>query len=445
MAEAKTTRRGIFSWMLYDWAAQPYHTLLITFVFAPYFTAHVAANPVEGQQLWGLAGGIAGIVIALLAPVLGAMADISGPRKPYIAGFSALAIIGAALLYFALPWPDANIPLILAAFAIALIGLEFATVFTNAMMPGLVSRAELGKLSGSGWALGYVGGIVALIIVLGLMSANPESGKTLLGLSPIFGLDPQTHAGDRASGPLSAIWLLVFIIPLFLFTPDAPAISGKRLEVRAALAKLWSTIKTLPARRSYFAFLISSMIYRDGLNALYAFGGIYAAGVLGLSIIQIGIFGIVAAIAGALGAFVGGRLDSRYGPRRVVFWCCWLLAVSCAIIVSTTPQSVMFVLPVTNPSTPLIVFYIAGALIGAGGGALQAASRTLLVDQVEDHEVTEAFGLYALTGRATSFIGPLSIAIITGMTQSQRIGITPVVVLLAIGAIGLSWVSARKA
>lgn len=445
MAEAKTSRRGIFSWMLFDWAAQPFHTLLITFIFAPYFTAHVAQTPVQGQQLWGLAAGIAGLFIALLAPVLGAMADISGPRKPYIAGFTAISVIGAAMLYFALPWPDANIPLMLVAFGIGLIGLEFATVFTNAMMPGLVSRAELGKLSGSGWALGYIGGIVALVIVLGLMSADPESGKTLLGLAPIFGLDPQTHAGDRASGPLTAIWLLVFIIPLFLFTPDAPAINGKPLAVRDALQKLWATIKGLPSRRSYFAFLISSMIYRDGLNALYAFGGIYAAGVLGLSIIQIGVFGIVAALAGAIGAFVGGRLDSKYGPRHVVFWCCWILAIACAIIVSTTPESVLFVLPASSPSTPLVVFYIAGALIGAGGGALQAASRTLLVDQVQDHEVAEAFGLYALTGRATSFIGPFSIALVTAMTQSQRIGITPVVALLAIGAIGLSWVSARKA
>lgn len=440
---ATSNKRGAFSWMLFDWAAQPYHTLLITFIFAPYFTAHVAPTPVEGQQLWGLATGVAGLIIALSAPVLGAMADLSGPRKPYVAGFTLLAVLGASALYFAWPHPDANIALILIAFAIALIGIEFATVFTNAMMPGLVSREELGKLSGSGWALGYAGGLVSLVLVLGLMSANPESGKTLLGLSPILGLDPATHAGDRASGPLSAIWLLVFIIPLFLFTPDTPAISGKPLAVRAALQKLWGTIKSLPKRRSYFAFLMSSMIYRDGLNALYAFGGIYAAGVLGLTIIQIGVFGILAAFTGVIGAFVGGRMDAKYGPRRVVFWCCWLLAFACAIVVSTTPETILYVVPTNNPSTPLIVFYIAGALIGAAGGAMQAASRTLLVHQVEESEVAEAFGLYALSGRATAFLGPLAIALVTASTQSQRIGITPIVVLLALGAIGLFWVQGK--
>lgn len=444
MSTRKTSRSGIFSWMLFDWAAQPYHTLLITFIFAPYFTAHVAANPVEGQQLWGLMMGSAGIVIALLAPILGTMADTSGPRKPWIAGFSVLILGGAAGLYFALPWPNTPIIPILISFGIGLIGLEFATVFTNAMMPGLVTRAELGKLSGSGWALGYVGGVLALVIVLALMSANPETGKTLLGITPILGLDPATHGGDRAAGPLTAIWYLIFVLPLFLFTPDVAKLKTSRLDIAKAFNNLGKTLQSLPKRGSYFAFLFTSMIYRDGLNALHAFAGIYAAGVLGLTIIEIGVFGILTAVAGAIGAFFGGRMDTRFGPRIVVFWCCWLLVAACTIIVSTTPESVLFILPVTTPGMPLMVFYVAGALIGAAGGALQAASRTLLVDQVDEDEATEAFGLYALTGRATSFIGPLAIAIVTAATASQRIGITPAIVLLALGAIGLFWVKEKR-
>lgn len=443
MTTPKVKRRGIYSWMMFDWAAQPFHTLLITFIFAPYFTAHVAETPVIGQQLWGYAFGAAGIIIALFAPVFGAMADISGQRKPYIAGFSVFAILGAATLYLALPWPDAPIVIVLIALAIALIGVEFATVFTNAMMPSLVSREELGKLSGTGWALGYTGGIVALIIVLGLMSASPETGKTLLGFPPVFGLDPASHAGDRASGPLTAIWYFVFIIPMFLFTPDAPKATDTTAKISDALRKLRTTIANLPKRRSYFAFLISSMIYRDGLNALYAFGGIYAAGILGFTIIQIGVFGIVAAIAGAIGAFIGGHLDTRIGARQVVFWCCWALALTCVAVVSTTQTTILFVISAPSITAPTILFYIAGASIGAFGGALQAASRTLLIDQVEDSEVTEAFGLYALTGRATSFIAPLAIAVVTGLTANQRIGITPIIVLLVLGAIGLFFVKAR--
>lgn len=431
--------------MLFDWAAQPYHTLLLTFIFAPYFTAHVAPNPLEGQQMWGFAIGIGGLIIAILAPILGIMADGSGPRKPWIAAFSVLVVIGASLLYLATPNGTAPITLVLIAFVVGLIGLEFATVFTNAMMPGLVDREALGKLSGSGWALGYVGGILTLILVLGLMSANPESGKTLLGLTPILGLDPATHAGDRASGPLSAIWYLVFILPLFLFTPDAPKRRDSQPRIATALKSLGQTLRKLPQQKSYFAFLITSMLYRDGLNGLFAFGGIYAAGVLGMSITEIGIFGILAAFSGALGAFTGGRLDARFGPKTVSWWSCWMLVGAGTLIVSTTTESVLFVIEITSPSLPIIVFYIAGAIIGAAGGALQAASRTLLVDQVDEDKLTEGFGLYALTGRATSFIAPIAIASVTVATHSQRIGITPVILLLALGAIGLLWVKDKSA
>ena len=444
MRGQKTSRTGIFSWMLFDWAAQPFHTLLITFIFAPYFAAHVAPTPVEGQQIWGFAMGLGGILIAILAPFFGAMADISGPRKPWIAAFSVLIVFGTALLYLATPDGNAPIGLILVGLVIGLIGLEFATVFTNAMMPGLVDRADLGKLSGSGWALGYVGGIFTLILVLGFMSANPDTGKTLLGLSPILGLDPATHAGDRATGPFTAIWYLVFVLPLFLFTPDIPKRKKTGATISKAMQNLWQTIRALPQRKSYFSFLVTSMLYRDGLNGLYAFGGIYAAGVLGMSIIQIGIFGILAALAGALGAFAGGQIDARLGPRTVTFWSCWLLVVASTIIVSTTPDNILFVVSVSSTNAPMITFYIAGALIGAAGGALQAASRTLLVDQVSQEEATQAFGLYALTGRATSFIAPIAIAFLTLMSGSQRIGILPVIVLLAAGAIGLYWVKQHQ-
>jgi len=444
MSETRASKKGIFSWMLFDWAAQPFHTLLVTFIFAPYFVSKVAENSVDGQALWGQAMGIGGIFIALMAPFLGALADATGPRKPWIAVFSLAVIAGTSLLWLATPGGDAPVTLILFAFVLALIGIEFSTVFTNSMMPSLVPRSQLGKLSGSGWALGYIGGILALVIVLGFMVADPLTNKTLLGFTPAFGLDAAQYQGERANGPLSAIWYLVFIIPLFLFTPDIPRRSGQSKAVRTALNNLWATIRQLPERKSYFSFLITSMLYRDGLNGLFMFGGIYAAGVLGMTTTQLGIFGILAALAGAIGAFLGGRMDDRFGPKTVVFWSCWLLFIAGTVIVSSTPESILFFVPVTSGSTPLLVFYVAGSLIGAAGGALQAASRTLLVDQVEHDEATEAFGLYALAGRATSFIAPLSIAFVTAATQSQRIGITPILVLLAVGAIGLFWVREKK-
>ncbi len=440
----RASRKGIWGWMLFDWAAQPFHTLIITFVFAPYFASAVAPDPTRGQELWGIAAGIGGLIIALSSPVLGAIADATGPRKPWILGFALLGALGCWMLWYATPAAP-HIVWVMAAFVVALIGLEFAAVFNNAMMPTLVPREELGRLSGSAWGLGYVGGLITLILVLGFMSASPETGKTLLGLDPLFGLDPAMREGDRASGPLSAIWFIVFIIPMFLYTPDMKARLSPKGAVKRGLTELGQTLRSLPGNRSYFSFLISSMIYRDALNALYTFGGIYAAGVLGWSIIQIGIFGILANITGAIGAWLGGRMDERFGPKPVVVATILLLSLCCLIVISTTPSEVFFVSLGGETALPDIVFYIAGALIGAAGGAIQAASRTLLVDQVEPEKVTEAFGLYALSGKATSFLGPLAIAWATGFFDSQRLGVTPILVLFVIGLILLPAVRSFKA
>lgn len=437
-------RKGIWSWMLFDWASQPFHTLILTFVFAPYFTSQVASSDVAGQTYWGYAVGIAGLIIALLSPVLGALADATGPRKPWIFGFSLLGVLGSLGLWWVLPnASDGMLILGLIAFGTALIGFEFAAVFNNAMMPDLVPREALGKLSGSSWALGYVGGLLCLVLMLGFMVADPQSGKTLLGATPLFGLDPASHQGDRASGPLTAIWLALFIIPLFLFTPDQPKRAQTLGAVRRSLASLWSTIRNLPKSQSLLNFLLSSMLYRDALNGLYAFGGIYAAGVLQWSIVQIGIFGILANVTGAIGAWLGGRMDARFGPKPVVSACILLLILASILVISTDPQHVLWIALSTGSNLPDLLFYACGGLIGAAGGALQAASRTLMVDQAEPEKMTEAFGLYALSGRATSFIAPIAIAATTTLFASQRIGVTPVIVLFIISLLLLPKVRSR--
>ncbi len=428
-------RRGIFGWMMFDWATQPFHTLIITFVFAPFFVAHLARNNVVGQEIWGYATGFGGLAIALMAPVLGAIADSTGPRKPWIFFFSVIGVIGCWMLWFSVPG-SSSMTVVVAGLVLGLIGMEFAAVFNNAMMPNLVPRERLGRLSGSAWALGYIGGIVSLIIVLGFLSAPSETGKTLLGLTPILGLDPSTHAGDRAAGPLTALWYVIFVLPMFLFTPDVHRKSLSTGAVASGLRELWSTLRGLPQQKSYFSYLISSMLYRDGLNALYAFGGIYAAGVLNWPITKIGVFGILAAATGVVGAWIGGKMDDRFGSKSVVTLGIIILTLCCLTIVSTAPGEVLFIkvgsaeAPSQLPDT---VFYIAGCLIGASGAALQAASRVLLVDQVEPERVTEAFGLYALSGKATTFVGPIMIAIATGLFDSQRLGVTPIILLLLVG------------
>src|SRR5580692_4919551 len=256
-------RAAVISWIFFDWAAQPYFTLITTFVFAPYFASFVAPDPASGQALWGFATAAAGIMIALMSPVLGAIADASGRRKPWIAGFGALLVIGSSLMWIGKPGDVGVIPPLLLAFSIATIGAEFATVFNNAMMPTLVPPDRIGRLSGTGWATGYVGGILSLIIVLGFLAANPGTGRTLFGFLPLFGLDPVSHQGDRISGPLTGIWFIIFVLPMFLFTPDYPAKRGLRDALREGMVELRQTLAELPERKAMAAFLLANMIYTD--------------------------------------------------------------------------------------------------------------------------------------------------------------------------------------
>src|SRR5215467_14435034 len=334
---------AVISWIFFDWAAQPYFTLITTFVFAPYFATHVASDAASGQALWGFATAAAGMAIALLSPVLGAIADASGRRKPWIAAFGAMLVIGSALMWFGKPDDPKVIPPLLLAYAIATVGVEFAQVFTNAMMPTLVPPNRIGRLSGTGWAVGYVGGILSLILVLGFLAANPQTGRTLLGLVPLFGLDPTEHQGDRLSGPLTAVWFVAFALPLFLLTPDYPSRFPLRAALREGLNELRHTLMELPKRRSLAAFLLANMIYTDGLASLFAFGGIYAAGTFGWNTIQIGTFGIILAIAGAFGGWIGGKLDDYLGPKTVIAGSMTVLLSATVAILLVEKESILFI------------------------------------------------------------------------------------------------------
>src|SRR5260221_6914666 len=336
-------RAAVVSWIFFDWAAQPYFTLITTFVFAPYFAGFVAPDPAGGQALWGFATAAAGLMIALMSPILGAIAEPSGRRKPWIAGFGGLLVIGSGLMWFGKPGDPSIIPTLLLSYAIASVGVEFATVFNNAMMPTLVPPEKIGRLSGTGWATGYVGGIFSLILVLGFLAANPETGRTLFGFAPAFGLDPVTHQGDRITGPLTGIWFIIFVLPMFLFTPDYPAKRPVGEALREGLIELKQTLGELPKQKSMAAFLLANMIYTDGLVSLFAFGGIYAAGTFGWNTIQIGTFGILLAIAGTFGAWLGGKLDDQLGPKRVISGSMLILLLSIVAILLVDRDSILFV------------------------------------------------------------------------------------------------------
>ncbi|MGB7261457.1 MAG: MFS transporter [Albidovulum sp.] len=428
-------RKRIWGWFFFDWASQPYNTLLLTFIFAPY-VKDLLGDGSKAQAAWGYGIGLAGLLIAILAPVLGAVADKAGGRMRFIWLFSAMYVVGSYLLWWTAPG-SFNLTLTMLAFAIGLIGMEFATIFTNAMLPDLGTREEIGRISGAGWAFGYVGGLIALILMLALFQIDKNTGKTLIGLPPMFGLDPATRDGTRIVGPLTSIWFAVFMIPFFLWVrePRDKAAMPIMAAVRSALPDLKVSLASLPSQKSLSAYLLSSMFYRDALNGIYTFGGIYAAGVLNWQITDTGKFGLLAIVTGAIFAWLGGRADDRYGPKPVIVLNVIVLTLVALAVVFVSRTSVFGVPVGPESSAPDIAFYALGALIGAAGGALQTASRTMMVRQAHPERITEAFGLYALAGKATSFIAPLSIGIVTDMTGSQQLGIVPLVVLFAIGLI----------
>jgi len=276
--------------------------------------------------------------------------------------------------------------------------------------------------------------------VLGFLAANPETGRTLLGFKPLFGLDPVSHQGDRIVGPLTSLWFIIFVTPLFLFTPDYPAKRPVRAALREGLSELKQSISSLPQQKSLAAFLLANMIYTDGLVSLFAFGGIYAAGTFGWHTIQIGTFGIMLAIAGTFGAWLGGKLDDRLGPKRVIAGSMLVLLLAVAAILLVDKDSIFFIqVAPPEPGGGLFAaaaeraYLVLGCLIGAAGGPLQAASRTLLIHLAPKDRIAQYFGLFALTGKVTSFIGPLLIGMITAVTASQKAGMAVLVVFFVTG------------
>ncbi|WP_292127784.1 MFS transporter, partial [Mesorhizobium sp.] len=361
------------------------------------------------------------------------------PRKPWIASFAAVKIISLTLLWFAAP--GSSLFLIVLLFSLASVAAEFSTVFNDSMMPRLVPKEDIGKISNIAWGLGYLGGMVALIFVVLFLAGNLETGKTIIGLDPLFGLDPKLGEDARFTGPMSAGWYFLFILPMFIFTPDAIKGLSMGPAVREGLSELKSTLFEVRKRVSIFRFLVARMIYQDGVNALLALGGTFAAGMFNWSITEIGMFGIILNVVAIFGCWIAARLDTALGSKAVVMIALMLLLLATIGVVSTGPGFTLLgliQLPTTDSgglfgTAAEKAYILYGLLIGLAFGPVQASSRSYMARSVTAAESGRYFGIYALAGRATSFLAPFLVSTITLASGSARLGMAVIALFLGLG------------
>jgi len=418
-ARRKTVRAAI-AWAFYDWANSPFTAVVTTFVFATYFTESVAADKTAGSAQWGFMQGAAALLIAVLSPILGAIADHAGRRKPWLLVCTLGMAAGSALLWFVQP-QAADAVLLLLAVGFAIVAFEIGTVFYNAMLPGLVPANWIGRVSGWAWGLGYFGGLACLLIVLFVFIQVD---------TPPFGLDKKTAEHVRIGGPIVAVWTLLFAIPIFLYVPDRPSTGiGLARAAKGGLAGLWRTFKELRKYREIARFLLAKMIYIDGINTLFIFGGVFAAVAFGMTVAEVALFGVVLNITAGLGAVAFGWIDARIGARNAV-----LVAIA-----GITLLSLGLLL-----SDSKLWFWILGSAVGIFFGPAQAASRTMMALMAPKNMETEMFGLFAFAGKATAFLGPWLVGIVTALTDSLRWGMAVVVPMMIIGGILLCTVKTPR-
>ena len=406
MSSVKT--RALISWAFYDWANSAVFAVIQTFVFASYFTRQVAVDESTATAQWAAAQGVAGAASAIAGPLLGAIDDQTGRRKPWIFGFTAVSVAATALLWLVRPAP-AYVPLALTLLAVGSASAQSATVFYNAMLPSLAPPRHIGRWSGWGWGLGYAGGLSCLALALLLF----------VGEQPVIELDRATAEHVRATFILVAVWYAAFSLPLFLGTPDDRR-TGKRFAhaARDGWRAVRTTVRRMRTNLSTLRFIVAWMFCADGLATMFIFGGVFAAGTFDMTEGDVIKFGIALNLVAGLGAALFAPLDDRLGGKRL------MLVSLVGLVVSGT---------LTVAAQSVRMFWVCGVLLGIFVGPLQAASRSYLSRVTPQSIRSETFGFYALAGKATGFLGPLFVGGTTYATGSQRFGMAVVIVFFAIG------------
>lgn len=418
------SRRAVFSWCLYDWANTAFSTVIITFVFGVYFARQIVGDELEGTAQWSFAIALSGLLIAVLGPLLGAVADNSGKRKSWIFGLSLLCIIPTALLWFAEPDGSSfHILFVLTLVGIANIGLELSQVFYNAMLPHIAPKNKIGRVSGWAWGLGYIGGLTALAITL--------FGFIGLGdIKPLINIATDDYEHIRITGPFIALWFLIFMIPLFLFTKDADV---KKISFWDALSdglrQLSVSAKNARKHKNFLIFLIASAIYRDGLVTLFAIGGVYAAGQFGMNFTEILVFAIGLNVTAGLGALSFAYADDAFGSKRTI-----MISLIGLIIVGS-------IILLINSK---VIFIILACVLGIFMGPVQAASRTMVSKLCPPNMISQGYGLYAFTGKSVSFLGPLLFGLAVTFFETQQAGMATIICFWIVGLILLFKVKEEK-
>ena len=429
---------GQFSWALFDGCRSPYNVLVNIFVFSAYFSTVVIADPNKGQATWAWLTSASALIIALTAPVLGAVGDAGGRRKPWLVFTLLFGAPSMIATWWALPHMTSGpvtsqlmmmmIPLIIAG-----VSFEYWSVFLNAMLPNVAPKGRIGFLSGLGFSLGNAMGILVFLFFLLAWSWNPH---------PLFGLSNAAHEPERAVGILSAIWFAVFALPMFLFTPDSAG-SGRSIPqaVSHGLKQLAATIAKIRDYKNLGLFLISRMSYNEGFIALMLFTGVFAAGILHWSATMLVVEGLINSVVAALAGLFAGWLDDRIGSKRATIVFVLGCLIANIVIFSVTPTMVFFMQidPAAMatgglyPTLPDKVFLVAQCSIACFVTGGLVTSRSMMAKLAPREMLTEFFGLYSMSGTATSFVGPAAIGVVTTIFNSQRAGVLVGIFFLLLG------------
>lgn len=437
------------SWALYEWGRNPYVLLCGIYVLSPYIATIVIGDPVRGQEILSRWHTISGATVALTAPFLGAAADRYGRRKPLLAVVTALMVFGMGAQFWAMPEGE-GLPLWLIGAAIIVTGIAFAwtEVLHNAMLPSVARPETLPYVSGLGLALGNLSSVLLLIFVLWAIALPGQMALPFLPEAPLFGLDAARHETSRSVALLCAVWAAVFALPLFLYTRDAPS-RGERFisAARQGVAGVLATLRKLKSHRHIAIFLIARMLYADGKIAILIFSGVYAAGVMGWGLVEMLLFGIVLSVFAVVGGLLAGVLESRVGAKNAVMIEISVTLACLIAMVSMSREAIFFVIAVEPGAGvglpmfgawPEFLYLCAAIIIAMSITAAFASSRTLMAKLSPPGMEGELFGLYALAGSATAWLGPLLVERFTALYQSQRAGFGAIGLLLAAGLI-LLW------